>query len=111
MLIFLDKPATKDEIKKASKDLDGYIKVTIDIGRGLTVIGGRLHVDAEKMLLEDGSRQDDIWGGGYDILTKQIDFISMINLRPSLGNLSEEIIIPEIRLKFEKLLKKFLNLD
>lgn len=110
MLIYLQKQATAKQIRDAEKDLDGYIKITIDIVQKAAVIGGRLHVDAEKMLLNSGSRQDDIWGGGYDIQSRQIDFNSIINLRPTAENPSEEIILPAVREKFEELLKYFFGL-
>lgn len=110
MLIFLTKPATDRQIQDAVKDLDGYIKITIDIKRKKAVIGGRLHVDAKQLLLTGGSRQNDIWGGGYDTVGQQIDYNSIINLRLQNNNPSEEIIVPRIRKQFEKLVKYFLSL-
>lgn len=109
-MIILESPALPEQIKDASQDLDGYIKITIDIARRIAVIGEKLHVDAEQLLLEKGSHQDNIWGGGYDLESKQIDYNSIINLRPAMQNLSEEIILPEVRKTFEELTKYFLTI-
>ena len=49
------------------------------------------HFEGEKILLEQGSRQEDIWGGGIDIETKAIDYNSFINIRPTDNNTSNEI--------------------
>jgi hypothetical protein len=56
------------------------VKVVVDIKRKILSAGGKLHVDGEKLLLADGSKQVDLWGGAIDFQTKEIDFDSMINL-------------------------------
>ncbi|MBI3617382.1 MAG: hypothetical protein HY210_04090 [Candidatus Omnitrophica bacterium] len=74
----------------------GYIKVVVDVRRRILAAGGEKHVDAEQLLLKDGSRQEDLWGAGLDIETKEMDFDSMINLRPA-KNTSREILDPKVR--------------
>lgn len=109
-MFHLTSPATESKITQAKKDLGGYLKITIDLENKKAVIGGKMHMDGEKMLLEKGFHQGDIWGGGFDGESGQIDYNSIINLRPHAGNFSEEIILPEVRKKFENLVKFFLNL-
>lgn len=41
------------------------------------------HIQGEEILLKDGLKQSDIWGGGVDLDTEVIDFNSMINIRPN----------------------------
>ncbi len=41
--------------------LGTYIKLAVDLERGILSGGGALHADCEAVLLEDGSRQEDIW--------------------------------------------------
>jgi hypothetical protein len=82
--------------KKIAQDLKGYIKVVVDVRRRVLAAGGQKHVDAERLLLEDGSRQEDLWGAGLDLETGEIDFDSLINLRP-MQNRSREILDEEIR--------------
>ena len=65
------------------------------------------HFEGEQILLKDGSKQSDLWGGGIDLETKVIDFNSFINIRPSDNNTSNEIQSPEIRGKYEELTKYF----
>ena len=41
------------------------VKYVVDVERGVVAIGGELHADAEQVLLEQGSRQADLWGANY----------------------------------------------
>jgi hypothetical protein len=41
------------------------VKLVVDIKRQVVAVGGELHADAEALLLEDGSEQDDLWGANY----------------------------------------------
>lgn len=71
------------------------VKGVVDVERGIMAIGGELHADEEAILLDDGSRQADLWGinlypesfGGADF----VEFDSMINVRPRLGNRSRSV--------------------
>ena len=63
MILLLLKKATEEEIKKTVQDFDGlYIKVVVDIEREILAAGGERHFDAEQKLLDDGSRQESLWG-------------------------------------------------
>lgn len=109
MLLIIRKKADEKVLKKVAEDLSGYVKVTVDIKRGIMAAGGKLHVDGEKMLLEDGSRQADIWGGGIDFETGEIDFDSVINLRPAQGNKSREVLNQHIRSQMEAIIHRLLE--
>jgi hypothetical protein len=67
------------------------LKFVVDIVRGILAGGGELHVDEEQVLLKDGSRQKDLWGGNYYQKENRIEYISMINIRPEDDNYSQEI--------------------
>jgi len=76
------------------------VKFVADVRRRVMAVGGELHADAERLLLEEGSSQDDLWGGNYypgfgpeDCL----EFTALINIRPARGNKSMEIPDPAIR--------------
>jgi len=105
MIILLQKHSTKEEIKKMAEDFEGFIKVVVDINRGIAAGGGERHFDAEQMLLSEGSKQSDLWGGGLDLETKEIDYNSMINLRPGQDNPSRDILSLEIRKQFDEIVK------
>ena len=106
LLIVRDKidPETR---KKIAEDLKGYIKIVADVQRKVLAAGGEKHVDGERLLLEDGSRQEDLWGAGLDLETGEMDFDSVINLRPT-QNRSREILDEGIRNKVEALIKTLL---
>ncbi|MCJ7712567.1 MAG: DUF5674 family protein [Chloroflexi bacterium] len=82
-------PTTIAHLKQAAErtfgDL-GLVKAVVDIERQVMAIGGGLHVDEQAALMNDGSRQRDVWGinlypdqyGSPDWL----EFDSTINLRP-----------------------------
>jgi hypothetical protein len=57
-------------------------------------LGGELHADEERVLLDQGSKQSDLWGINiYHALPREewIEFDSMINIRPSQGNRSRGV--------------------
>ena len=76
------------------------VKVVVDVERGIAAVGGELHADAEALLLENGSRQDDLWGANYYPGRGRdgcIEFTSLINIRPAQGNRSMTIEDPSLR--------------
>lgn len=109
MILVISKKATKEEIGKMAQDFEGYVKVVVDIDKEILAGGGKRHADAEQTLLENGSRQDNLWGGGLDLETKEIDYNSIINLRPTQNNPSRDILSENIRKKFDTIVKKLLS--
>lgn len=107
MVITKDTPYVKEEIEKLKEQFDVYIKTVIDIKKKVCSAGADRHFESEKILLEQGSGQSDVWGGGIDLDTKTIDFNSFINIRPGDKNTSNEIQDSKIRAEFEKLMKYF----
>ena len=63
---YLEKSLSREEIAGLVKEYGHYLKITADIKRGKLVVGCPLHADGEKNLLEKGSSQDSIWGGGLN---------------------------------------------
>jgi hypothetical protein len=79
---------------------EDMVKYVVDVEREVIAVGGELHADGEVLLLEDGSRQDDLWGANYYPAVgpeECIEFTSLINIRPSRGNRSMEIEDGEVR--------------
>ena len=106
MNIVIRKKITSKQLQELGKHFGGYIKVVIDIEREILAGGADRHFEEEKILLEDGSKQKDLWGGGFDIKTNEIDYNSIINLRPNQENPSRDILSLDIRNKFDNILKK-----
>ena len=98
---YLEEPLSREEIAGLVKEYGHYLKITADIKRGKLVVGCLLHADGEKILLEKGSLQDSIWGGGLDLVGKEIDCSAVLNLRPGV-NPGMEILDPKKREKFIK---------
>lgn len=76
------------------------VKYVVDVARGVIAVGGELHADAEEVLLDAGSRQQDLWGANYFPgrgADECIEFTSLINIRPALGNPSMEVQDPALR--------------
>ena len=105
-VVFVKGKVSEVDLKIAQEDYGKYVKVVADVESDLMTIGGEWHADGEKVLLEVGAEKDSIWGGGIDLDTKNIETIALINLRPSLGNNSQEILDKDIREKFVSMLKQ-----
>ena len=79
---------------------EDMVKYVVDVERRMIAIGGELHADAERLLLDSGSRLSDVWGANYYPGTGRegcIEYTSSINHRPALGNHSVLIEDPAIR--------------
>lgn len=89
------------ELKQMAQSKFGnFVKAVIDVERKLMIIDAELHADEEALLIEQGSKQADLWGINiYPELGKDewIEFDSMINLRPSQGNRTRGVDNPDIR--------------
>lgn len=107
MIITKSEPFTKEEIIKLKERFDTYIKTVIDIEMKVCSAGADRHFESEDILLKNGSKQTNLWGGGIDLDEIIIDYNSFINIRPNDNNTSNEIQNPETRILFEKLMKYF----
>jgi hypothetical protein len=97
MVLLVMTKITPEDLQSVSIDLDGYIKFVVDIEKRIATFGGRRHVEGEELLLKNGSHQENLWGGGYDLESEEMDFDSMINIRPAQNNPSREVLSLEIR--------------
>jgi hypothetical protein len=107
MIITKSTPYTREDIEKLSEQFEIYIKTVIDIEKKVCSAGCDRHFESEQILLERGSKQSDLWGGGIDLETRTIDFNSFINIRPGDHNTSNEIQSESIRKTYEELTKYF----
>ena len=108
MLIIIRSKIDSDGLKKVAEDIKGYIKVVVDVRRRILSAGGEKNVDGEQLLLKDGSKQEDLWGAGLDLETNEMDFDSMINLRPK-QNTSREILDANVRQQVETITRSLLQ--
>ena len=97
MIHIIRSPATPQQLTEMLQALGTYIKLAVDIQRGVLAGGGVLHADCESALLEDGSVQEDVWGADWNPASQQVTCESLINIRPRQNNRSLEILDPNIR--------------
>lgn len=101
---------TLDELKKmAAGGFVNMVKAVVDIDRKIIAVDAELHSDLEALLLEDGSKQKNLWGINFYPEIHGEDFVefdSMINLRPSQGNISRAVENEEIRGKITEIVAK-----
>lgn len=103
---------SKAELNNITKNQFGdLVKVVIDVKKGIMAIGGELHADEEALLLQEGSRQEDLWGiniypnkSGDEL----VEFDSMINIRPSQDNRSRGVESLEIQSKIRSMVNKLI---
>jgi len=98
--IITDK-VTQSELLQMAKDGFGdMVKAVVDVEKKIIAVGGELHADAEAILLENGSKQENLWGINIypeKAATERIEFTSLINIRPSVGNRSMDIQDENVR--------------
>ncbi len=104
---FINKKLSKTDISNLRKKYGDYVKVTVDVEKEWVIAGGELHADGEKTLLGKGCKQDNIWGGGINMVDKQIDTTAVLNIRPRLGNDNLEILDSAIRKKFHDIIRNY----
>lgn len=106
----VDEKLTIDELKQmAASTFGNMVKAVVDVDRGLIAVDAELHSDLEALLLEDGSKQRNIWGINLypDLHGEElIEFDSLINIRPSQGNRSRGVENEEIRKKIISIVAK-----
>ncbi len=103
--------ATEKEICEMIEELETYIKLAVDVERGILAGGGEYHADCEEALLEDGSRQEHIWGADWYPESKRLEFVALINIRPHQNNRGMEIEDPKLRAKIEAIVRRWLEVE
>jgi hypothetical protein len=103
--------ATEKEIQEMLEELETYIKLAVDVERSTLAGGGEYHADCEEVLLEDGSRQEDIWGADWYPESKTVDFVALINIRPRQDNRRMDIEDPKLRSRIETIVRQLLEVE
>ena len=100
MKIIQEKIPINDLKQMAQNRFGDLVKAVVDIERKIMVVDAELHADEEALLLKNGSKQENLWGINIypELLPEErIEFDSMINLRPNVGNRSRGVDDPSIR--------------
>jgi hypothetical protein len=105
-ILKIDHSPSFQELVSLGEVFGNYIKLVADVQQKILYGGAELHADLEKILLESGSKQENVWGGGIDTQNKTIDCRAVANIRPGY-NRSIEILNPQIRQKFIKIVQQY----
>ena len=97
----------------AHEQYGDIIKAVVDIKQGIMGVGGELHVYIQSLLIEkENSRGEDTWGINLYLEKMGDDFIefdSMINLKPNLGNRIRGIENQEIKESIRQIISKLIE--
>ena len=110
MIILKDKLTVQQLSDMAAEIYGDMIKAVVDVREGILAIDADLHSDLESMLLENGSRQEDLWGFNIYPEVEGDDFIefhSLINIRPRQNNHSRGVEDESIQLRIREIVDNF----
>lgn len=110
----ITKSISVKELKQMAKKMFGeLVKADVDIEKRIVILDMPMHYDGEQELLKKGSMQKDVWGINLhpdDYGTDNfIEFDSMINIRPSQGNPSKDILDETIRNKIKDIVAEIVH--
>ena len=100
MMIVRDRIPIEKLKTMAQEAFGNLVKAVVDVERKVMAVNGDLHSDEEKLLLEDGSKQENLWGINiYPEAAREqrIEFDSLINIRPWQENRSRGVEDTETR--------------
>ncbi len=97
-----------DRLRAMAEERFGdLVKAVVDVEREIMAVDAGMHADEEATLLEDGSKQTDLWGINLypdDYGTENwVEFDSMINLRPRQGNRTRSVDDAAIRSRIARI--------
>lgn len=110
----IDSPISISQLTTIAEQRFGDMtKAVVDLEKNCMVVDADLHADQESLLLQEGSKQVNLWGINlYPELYGDDDFVefdSMINLRPSWGNNSRSVEDLEIQKKIISLVNSLIT--
>lgn len=109
-MLIIDKSITKKELADIAKNIFGdMVKAVIDTNKEIIAIDAELHADLESFLLENGSKQEFLWGINFypDLEDNNfLEFDSMINIRPAQNNRSRGVDDEKVCNKISEIVKK-----
>ena len=86
----ITEPITRAVASEIAKEIYGdMLKGVVDVEREILALGGEYHMDANSVLVENGSRQENIWGFNIYLAKPREEWVvctSLINIRPAQGN-------------------------
>lgn len=114
MQLVKGKVSIADLKKMSEKMFNKIVKAVVDIELGIMAIDAEMHVDLESFLLDENeSEQDNLWGINLHPNKKSddefVEFGSVINIRPMVGNNSRFIEDAQVRKKIILIVNKLVE--
>ena len=110
MRIVNEKISRVDLAKISEHYFGDMTKGVVDVEKEIVAIDAELHADLETLLLENGSRQEQLWGINLYPDENREDFIefdSLINIRPRQNNRGRGVNDPAIREKIREIIGRW----
>lgn len=109
-MIIINTPTSLKEIKeKHGHFYESLVKAVMDIEKGIIGVDAEMHADIEQEMLLQGSNQANLWGFNITFENPyQIQYTSLINIRPGQGNRKMEVENPTIREKISEITRKLI---
>jgi len=109
----LQQPVSLAELKVlAQNTFVEMIKCVADVKLGLLALDAELHADLERLLLDNGSEQGDLWGFNLWVEEEGEDFIefdSLINIRSWQGNPCRDVLDPQVRESIKAIVQQYIT--
>jgi len=101
-IVIISAPISAQRLSEiADRRFGDMVKAVVDTERRVVALGGELHSDEELALIEQGSEQVNLWGINIHPdkpRSEWVEFDSLINIRPRLGNRSRSVEDAAIRI-------------
>lgn len=103
----IDQISVSELSEMAGKMYGTFVKAVVDLQKNELVVDAEMHADIEAYLLENSSKQNNLWGinlypAKYGT-NEFVEFDSMINIRPRQHNMSRSVESTEIQQQIVKL--------
>lgn len=96
----------------AEKTYGTMLKIAVDIKKKIVAAGGEFHSECQEALIKQGCQAQDIWGANI-LLDKpqreRIEYIALINIKPSLGHYEMEIKSPTTKEKIQQIIDRLIE--
>lgn len=112
----VNKRISLTDLKEVARERFGdMVKAVVDIERKIMAIGGEMHADEEAEMLENGSKQENLWGINLypaDFGKENfIEYDSMINIRPKQNNRSRDVEDDKKRWRIISVVKELISYE
>ena len=109
----VDSISISELAEMAKKMYGSIVKADVDVAKAIVIVDMGMHADGEAELMKHGSKQNDLWGVNLHPdkfgTARFIEFDSMINLKPSQGNMSKGVDDEAVRAKIVALINRIVH--